>query len=352
LRREPWCRPAELTAGRGRSKRRASAIAALRRRRRRALAWFSCSRAPIRGIFPPRHARTARATRPADAAIASARALVGGWHGRCNASPQARGAAAAIDEGTVKKRLPGFVLIALLLLLWEVGSARGLVDAVSMPRVSLIFTSWMESLVDGDLLAQLAPTLWRIALGFGLAVLVAVPVGLLMGTISFVYRLLEPITEFVRPIPSSAYIPLAILFLGIGNEMKIFVIFLACLFPILLNTYGGVRGIDPVLVDTGRTFNVSRSRALWQIILPAALPSILTGMRISLGIALIVSVVAEMISGNSGIGYFILDMQRVFRVPEMFAGIFTLGVLGYLINFVFIRIEAHFLRWRGVANEA
>ena len=134
--------------------------------------------------------------------------------------------------------------------------------------------------------------------------------------------------------------------------MKIFVIFLACLFPILLNTYGGVRGIDPVLVDTGRTFNVSRLRALWQIVFPAALPSILTGMRISLGIALIVSVVAEMISGNSGIGYFILDMQRVFRVPEMFAGIFTLGLLGYLINFAFLRVEGHFLRWRGVPNEA
>jgi ABC-type nitrate/sulfonate/bicarbonate transport system permease component len=88
-----------------------------------------------------------------------------------------------------------------------------------------------------------------------------------------------------------------------------------------------------------------------QIVLPAALPSILTGMRISLGIALIVSVVSEMIAGNSGIGYFILDMQRVFRVPEMFAGIFMLGLLGYLINFAFLKAESRFLRWRGVSNE-
>ena len=155
--------------------------------------------------------------------------------------------------------------------------------------------------------------------------MVAVPLGLLMGSISFVYRLLEPITEFIRPIPSSAYIPVAILFLGIGNEMKIFIVFLACLFPVLLNTYGGVRGVDPVLVDTGRTFGLSRLSALRQIIFPAVLPNILTGMRISLGIALIVAIVAEMITGNSGIGYYILDMQRTFRVPEMFAGIFTLG---------------------------
>ncbi len=244
------------------------------------------------------------------------------------------------------------MLFALLLVLWEVSSARGLVDPVSVPRVSAIFSSWIASIADGELFLQLVFTIRRILFGFSLAVAVAVPLGLVMGSIPFVYRLLEPLTEFIRPIPSSAYIPVAILFLGIGDEMKIFVIFLACIFPILLNTYGGVHGIDPILIDTGRTFGISRIMALWQIMLPAALPSILTGMRISLGIALIVSVVAEMISGNSGIGYFILDMQRVFRVPEMFAGIFTLGLLGYLINFIFLRVEGRFLRWRGTANEA
>ena len=246
----------------------------------------------------------------------------------------------------MKARMPGFVLIAFLLVAWELGSALAWVDPVSLPRVSTVFAAWWDSLVTGDLLRQLGPSLGRIGAGFALAVLVAVPVGLLMGSIRFVYHLLEPLTEFLRPIPSSAYIPVAILFLGIGNEMKVFVVFLSCIFPILLNTYGGVRGIDPVLIDTGRTFGVPRASALWSIVLPAALPSILTGMRISLGIALIVSVVSEMITGNSGIGYFILDMQRVFRVPEMFAGIFTLGVLGYTINFLFLAIESHFLRWR------
>lgn len=112
-----------------------------------------------------------------------------------------------------------------------------------------------------------------------------------------------------------------------------------------------MRGVDPVLIDTGRTFGVSRFKALSQIVFPAALPNILTGMRISLGIALIVVVVAEMIAGNSGIGYYILDMQRTFRVPEMFAGIFTLGLLGFMINFAFLKIEQHFLRWRGTSVE-
>lgn len=250
------------------------------------------------------------------------------------------------------RRWPGFLLIIVLLLLWEVASAQKWIDPVSMPKVSTIAVSWIESIGGGPLLQSIGPTLWRIGVGFGLATLVAVPFGLLMGSIPFVYRLLEPITEFVRPIPSSAYIPVAILFLGIDNEMKIFVVFLACVFPILLNTYSGVRGIDPVLIDTGRTFGVSWLTSLWSIVLPASMPSILTGMRISLGISLIVAVVAEMIAGSSGIGYFILDMQRVFRVPEMFAGIFTLGCLGFLINFVFLRAESYLLRWRGTSVEA
>jgi ABC-type nitrate/sulfonate/bicarbonate transport system permease component len=251
----------------------------------------------------------------------------------------------------LKSRWPGFALILVVLVLWELGSATGIVDPVSLPRVSVIFEAWYDDIVSGALPSQLLPSLWRIFVGFALACLIAVPVGLLMGTSSFIFRLLEPITEFVRPIPSSAYIPIAILFLGIGDEMKIFIVVLACFFPILLNTFGGVRGVDPVLVDTGRTFGLSHGKRLRQIILPAAMPSILTGMRISIGIALIVSVVAEMISGNSGIGYYILDMQRIFRVPEMFAGIFTLGVLGYLLNVGFLRIEQYLLRWRPAGQE-
>lgn len=249
------------------------------------------------------------------------------------------------------KRWPGFLVCGVILLAWEYASAVDLVDQVSIPRVSTIVSSWIAIVRNGQLFSALAPSLGRIIAGFGLAVVVAVPLGLLMGSIGLVYRLLEPVTEFVRPIPAAAYIPVAILFLGIGNEMKIFVVFLACLFPILLNSYGGVRGVDPVLIDTGRTFGVSRFKALCQIVFPAALPNIFTGMRISLGIALIVVVVAEMIAGNSGIGYYILDMQRSFRVPEMFAGIFTLGLLGFMINFAFLKIEQHFLRWRGTSVE-
>jgi ABC-type nitrate/sulfonate/bicarbonate transport system permease component len=246
----------------------------------------------------------------------------------------------------MKMRWPGFVLIVALLAVWQFVTSMKLIDAVSLPKVSTIMIAGYEGIMGGKLLKELLPSIQRILISFSLATVVAVPIGLLMGTNRWCYRLLEPLMEFVRPIPSSAYIPVAILFLGIGEEMKIFVVFMACFFPILLNTYSGVLAVDPILKDTGKTFGVTGWRAIWQITLPDATPSILTGMRISLGIALIVVVVAEMISSNSGIGFYILDQQRTFHVPEMFVGIFTLGLLGYLMNAIFLKAESYILRWR------
>ena len=246
----------------------------------------------------------------------------------------------------MKGRWLGFVFIAALLLIWELAVRTKAIDTPSVPSVSEIFAAWYQVIASGSLPRELWPSLYRIAIGYALAVMVAVPLGLLMGASRFMYHLFEPLTELLRPIPSSAYIPVAILFLGIGDEMKEFVVFFSCLFPILVNTYSGVIGIDPVLVETGRTFGLTRGQILRSIIFRATVPSILTGMRISLAIALIVVVVAEMVAGSSGIGYFILDQQRTFRVPEMFAGIFTLGVLGYCANAVFLLIERRVLHWR------
>jgi NitT/TauT family transport system permease protein len=252
----------------------------------------------------------------------------------------------------MKLRWPGFALVGLALLFWECASAFGWVDAVSVPRVTTILGSWWQDLASGTIPAQLLPSLRRILFGLGLAIAIGMPLGLLMGVNRLAYRMLEPITELIRPIPSAAYIPVAILFLGLGDEMKLFVITLASVFPILLNTYSGVKGIDPVLIDTGRTLGTPRVSILCKIVIPASLPSALTGIRISLGIALIVAVVSEMISGNNGLGYFIIDKQRTFRVSEVFAGILTLGVLGYVLNLIFLQIERRLLRWRGTTAEA
>lgn len=252
----------------------------------------------------------------------------------------------------MRVRWPGFALVGLALLLWQCASSFGWVDSVTVPRVTTILGSWWADLMSGAIPAQLVPSLCRITIGLALAIAIGMPLGLLMGVNCLAYRVLEPITELIRPIPSAAYIPVAILFLGLGDGMKLFVIVLASVFPILLNTYSGVTGIDPVLIDTGRTLGTPRFSILCKIVFPASLPSVLTGIRISLGIAFIVSVTAEMIAGNNGLGYFIIDRQQTFHVSEVFAGILTLGVMGYALNLVFLRIEQYLLRWRHAGVEA
>lgn len=239
----------------------------------------------------------------------------------------------------------GVMLIILVLLAWQFAVQSRLINTPSLPQVTRIAEQWTALTIAGVLPREIFATLQRAFAGLGLAILVAVPLGLWMGTSRLVYGLFEPLTELIRPIPSAAYVPVAILFLGIGDTMKIVVVMVACLFPILLNTYGAVRAVDPVLVDTGRTFGYEGLEIVRKIVFPAVLPSILTGIRISVGLAMIVSVVAEMVASNNGIGFFILNTQQFFRVPDMFAGILTLGVVGYLLNASFLAIERRLLRW-------
>jgi len=239
----------------------------------------------------------------------------------------------------------GVALIVVILCIWQYVSASGIVSELSFPRVSAIFTTWYRITVSGELLGELAPSLWRMGVGYIIGVALGMLIGLLMGYFSLAYNLLEPLTEFLRPIPSPAYLPIVILFLGIDDEMKIFMIGFAAFFPVLLNTYSGVRSIDPIQIQTARTFDVTGGWLLWRIVLPAASPYIFTGMRVSLAVALIVMVVSEMVAASSGIGYFILSAERGFKIEEMFAGVLTLAVLGYALNRLFLLIEAQLLAW-------
>lgn len=244
-----------------------------------------------------------------------------------------------------ESRWLGVAFIVVLLVLWEIAAASGVMPAMSFPRMSAILATWWDLIVSGELLGELVPSLWRMFAGYFVGVALGVLVGLLMGYVRFFYTLLEPITEVLRPIPSPAYLPIVILFLGIDDEMKIFMIAFASFFPVLLNTYSGVRSVDPVQLQTARTFGVSGWNLLWQIVLPASSPYIFTGMRVSLAVALIVMVISEMVAASSGIGYFILSAQRGFKIREMFAGVLTLAALGYILNRLFLIIENRVLAW-------
>jgi ABC-type nitrate/sulfonate/bicarbonate transport system permease component len=244
-----------------------------------------------------------------------------------------------------KTRWLGVAFIAVLLVMWEMAVATGTISSLSVPRMSEILVTWWRLILSGELLRELGDSLWRMFVGYFFGVSLGVLLGLLMGYFRLFYNLLEPVTEVLRPIPSPAYLPIVILFLGIDDEMKIFMIAFASLFPVLINTYSGVRSVDPIQLQTARTFGVAGRKLVWQVVLPAASPYIFTGMRVSLAVALIVMVISEMVAASSGIGYFILSAQRGFKIREMFAGVLTLAVVGYVLNRLFVAIENRVLAW-------
>jgi len=249
-----------------------------------------------------------------------------------------------LDRWLQNSRASGLILIVLLLGFWQF-SALYMMDTPTWPPVTQIFTAWFENLIDGTLLVHIFATLWRQMLGYGLAVVLGVSIGIAMGYYRALYNLFEPLVEVLRPIPGPAYLPVLVLFVGIGHEMKVVLILVASFFPILLNTYAGVRAIDPVQFDTARTLGLTTLQTLREVVLPAATPHILTGMRISLAISLILAILAEMIVSTDGLGYFTLLAQRTFKVTDMYAGIFTLALLGYVLNRAFLAVEARLIRW-------
>ena len=246
---------------------------------------------------------------------------------------------------TARLRVGGFVVLAALLVLWEAVSRAGIVNSIYVPPITKIAGELARLIANGELAKHLGGSALRFFFGFGAATVLGLAVGLAMGYFRAGYLLLEPLIELLRPLPPPAIIPIAILFLGIENQMKIFVITFACFFPIVVNTVQGVAGIDRVLIDTARTFGLTTREILWKIVLPSASPNIVAGMRISLAIALILTVISEMVASNDGIGFFILDTERAFRIADMYAGIFTLMVVGYLINRLFVAVEARALAW-------
>ena len=249
-----------------------------------------------------------------------------------------------IGKWLQKSRGSGVILILLLLGLWQF-SALYMMDTPTWPPVTRILQAWFADLLDGSLTSNLLATFWRQMLGYWLAVALGVSIGLAMGYYRVAYNLMEPLIEIFRPIPGPAYLPVLVLFVGIGDEMKVVLILVASLFPIVLNTYSGVRSIDPVQFDTARTLGLTTPQTLREIVMPAALPQILTGMRISLAISLILAILSEMIVSNNGLGYFTLLAERTFKVPDMYAGIFTLALFGYALNRLFLLGEARLIRW-------
>ncbi len=233
----------------------------------------------------------------------------------------------------------------IILVLWELIARAGWVNPFLVPAPSMVLVTLGKMAWNLDLFVNLYDSLRRIVAGFGIAVVVGVALGILMARIQGVETAVDPLVELIRPVSPLAIFPLAILWFGIGEASKIFLIALACAFPIILNTYAGVRTIDVNFIRASRSLGASEWEILTRVILPACMPHVFTGLRLAWGIALIVIIAAEMIGGSSGIGYMILDAQQTFRVERVFAGIVAIGVLGFLTDQGFRYLRRVILPW-------
>lgn len=226
---------------------------------------------------------------------------------------------------------------------WYFGSANS--TNFFFPPFHDMLVRFKEIWLGEGFLTDAVPSLVRMGIGYGLAAVLGIAIGMALGLSAWADRLFGSIVEFLRALPSVVLIPFGIVVFGVDDGMKIFIIALGCSFPIILNTIDGVRSVESTLIDVARTFKFSRLERLWKVILPSASPQIFAGLRASLSLALILMVVSEMIASTNGIGYAILQAQRLFAVSDMWAGILALGVLGYIINMILVLIESKVLAW-------
>jgi len=249
-------------------------------------------------------------------------------------------------KGWMKFNWLGWLAFGVLLMSWELGARATPKLQLYFPPVSQILAALGQALVTGPVAQHFGVTLGRFVAGYLLSAALAVTLGVVLGYVGFLHSLCETVIELLRPMPSVAIIPVAILLLGIGDSMIVAVTVYASVWPILVNTIDGVRRVEPTLIDTGRTFGLKRRQILRRIILPSAAPYIVTGLRIGLSIALILVTTAEMVAGSKGLGFFILDEERAMNSATMYAGVVLVALMGYLLNRLFLLVEARALHWR------
>jgi ABC-type nitrate/sulfonate/bicarbonate transport system permease component len=238
----------------------------------------------------------------------------------------------------------GLLPILALFVLWQVAVSAEIYPPVLLPspaKVAGAFVQWGPTIV-----ANAGASLLRVVIGVGLAFVVAVPAGLLIGRYELLDRLTDWSIQTFRSIPPISLIPLAMLFFGIGDTPAIVLIFLSAVWPLLINTIFGVRGIERTLLKVATAARANEMLVLRDIILPAATPSILTGLRLAIGGGWLTVVTAEMIAVKSGLGYMILNAQMTFRTELIFAGIIVIGVIGLLADQAVRLLRARVCRWQ------
>ncbi|MCI3206750.1 MULTISPECIES: ABC transporter permease [Pandoraea] len=235
---------------------------------------------------------------------------------------------------------------------WEAISDSGLVNTVMVPAPSAVLRAGWALAASGELLHHLIDSLWRALAGFALGAAFGLLLGIAMARLPRLNAFINPLMQMLRAIPSLAFVPLAIFWFGIGEGSKIFLIAWGVFFPVWVNTYLGVSHRNPQFERAAASLGATGWRLLWFVTLPAALPFIIAGIRVSLSMALVLLVAAELTGANYGVGYLIQMSQQIFRVDNMFVGLIALGVLGFAVDHLFDRGVRRLLPWYGAQSNA
>jgi sulfonate transport system permease protein len=253
----------------------------------------------------------------------------------------------AVSTGSaVLWRIASFAVAAGFVVLWQMAANARLISPVFLPGPDRAWAALVRGLTEGDLVAKVVGTLQHMLIGWLVASLVGIALGALIGSAPRVRPYITPTLEFLRPLPVSAIIPVAIAFFGLSQTMALFVIAFGAVWPMLLATVHGFAAVEPRLYEVARSLHLSRLAVIFKIGLPSASPDILAGMRLSVTVALILAVVCEILAGLDGLGHWILLSARAFRSADLFAGVILLGVIGYLTALAMALVERKLLVWR------
>jgi NitT/TauT family transport system permease protein len=241
--------------------------------------------------------------------------------------------------------------IVVFLIAWEVSARLELLSVPAFfPPVSKIVVALADEAVSGALWTNLLISLRRALIGFALGLLVAIPLGLSIGWFRFFGDLINPLLQVFRNLPTLALLPVFVMFFGIGEFSKVMVILWGVLWYTLLNTISGVRAVDPQLIKAARSMGTGSLRLFGAVVLPAALPFIFTGIRISATVSILILIAAEMLGASSGLGYAMFFYQGNFLIPQMFAYIIVMAIIGTVLNFILEHVEKRAFRWRDEAG--
>lgn len=233
---------------------------------------------------------------------------------------------------SVKPFFLAMVTFSIICLLWETLVSSYAISESVFPGPVIVFDSFWQLLSDGSLLKHTVASLYRVTAGFYLAALLGIPLGIALGRIILARDILNPVIQFLKPISPLAWIPLAMLWFGIGDDPAIFLIFLSCFFPLVVATSIAVASINNVYFQVAANFNFSRTEVLFKIIVPAIIPDLVTALRLTVSIAWLVVVAAEMIAVRSGLGYLILDSRNALRMDDVIVGMIIIGLIGLLLD--------------------